>query len=72
MVNGRLLSLIQVDMVLDTFTIQTQDSIDIAREKLTWQIGDKSSPFTIDSTQVILYGEVSEDGFRLCRIKRRG
>ena len=70
--NGGLLSLIQADMVLDTFTIQTQDSIDIAREKLAWQIGDKPSPFTINSTQVILYGEVSEDGFRLCRIKGRG
>ena len=67
--NGGLLSLIQADMILDTFTIQTQDSIDIAREKLACQIGNLPSPFTINSTQVILYGDISEDGFRLCRLK---
>ena len=59
-------------MILSTFTIHTQDSIDIALQKLSWHIGDKPSPFTINSTQVILYGEISESGFRLCRLQGKG
>jgi hypothetical protein len=59
-------------MILDKFTIQTQDSIAIAREKLTWQVEDKPSPFTINSTRVMLCGNVSDDGFRLCRLQGKG
>jgi hypothetical protein len=59
-------------MILDKFTIQTQDSVAIACDKLARQIDDKPSPFEINSNRVRLCGEVSEDIFRLYRIKGGG
>jgi hypothetical protein len=59
-------------MIIDKFTIQTPDSIALAHDKLTWHIGDKPSPFTLNSKRVILYGEIYENGFRLCRLLGRG
>jgi hypothetical protein len=59
-------------MIIDKFTIQTQDSIAIARDKLTCQIDDAPSPFEINSTRDILCGEVAENTFRLIRVKGRG
>ena len=59
-------------MIIDKFTIHTQDSIAEARDKLTYQIDDAPSPFEINSTQDILCGEVTENTFRLIRVKGRG
>ena len=59
-------------MILKKFTIQTQDSIPIARDKLTLQINDAPSPFEIGSNRDILCGEVSENTFRIIRIKGKG
>jgi hypothetical protein len=59
-------------MILKKFTIHTQDSIAEARDKLTCQIDDVPSPFEINSTRDILCGEVTENTFRLIRVKGRG
>jgi hypothetical protein len=59
-------------MIIDKFTIHTQDSIAEARDKLTYQIDDAPSPFEINSTRDILCGEVTENTFRLIRVKGRG
>lgn len=59
-------------MILKKFTINTQDSIAEARDKLTCQIDDAPSPFEINSTRDILCGEVTENTFRLIRVKGRG
>jgi hypothetical protein len=53
-------------MILDKFTIQTQDSVAIARDKLARQIYDKPSPF-----ELRIIGEVSENNFMLYRVQRR-
>jgi hypothetical protein len=59
-------------MILKKFTIQTQDSIPVAHDKLILQIDDAPSPFEINSTRDILCGEVTENTFRIIRIKGRG
>lgn len=57
-------------MILNTFTIQTQDSILIARQKLIGKIDASPKLFEYPSNQVTLCGEVSESSFKLSR--RRG
>ncbi len=59
-------------MILDKFTIQTQDSVAIARNKLIGQIHDRSSLFTSRSKPSVLCGKVSEDTFSLCRVSGSG
>jgi hypothetical protein len=54
-------------MIIDKFTIQTQDSIAIARDRLNSQIDDKPSPFKICMT-----GQVSGNTFKLYRVRGRG
>jgi hypothetical protein len=58
-----------LSMILKKFTINTQDSIAEARNKLTCQIDNAPSPFEINSTRDILCGEVTENTFRLIRVK---
>lgn len=53
-------------MIIDKFTIQTPDSIAIARDKLTRQIDDKPSPFKFCMT-----GQVSGNTFKLYRVGGR-
>jgi hypothetical protein len=53
-------------MIIDKFTIQTQDSIAIARDKLTLQIHDNHSLL-----EIRLVGKVSENNFRLYRVRER-
>jgi hypothetical protein len=59
-------------MILDKFTIQTQDSVDVARNKLIGQIHDRSSLFTSRSKPSVLCGEVYEDTFSLCHVSGSG
>lgn len=59
-------------MILKKFTIHTQDSIAIARDKLTCQIDAAPSPFEINSIRDIFCGEVTENTFRIIRVKGRG
>jgi Mn2+/Fe2+ NRAMP family transporter len=59
-------------MIIDKFTIQTQDSIAIARNKLISQIHDRSSLFRLRGSPSVLCGEVSEDTFSLCCVYGSG
>jgi hypothetical protein len=59
-------------MILDKFTIQTPDSIDIARDKLTRQVEAMPLLFRIRSDRVRLCGGVSSDNFSLCRVDGSG
>jgi hypothetical protein len=59
-------------MILDKFTIQTQDSVDVAHNKLVGQIHDRSSLSRLRSKPSVLCGEVSSDTFSLCRIGGNG
>jgi Mn2+/Fe2+ NRAMP family transporter len=59
-------------MILDKFTIQTPDSIDIARDKLTRQVEAMPLLFRIRSDRVRLCGGVSSDNFSLCRVYGSG
>ena len=53
-------------MVIDKFTIQTQDSIAITRDKLTRKIDNRYSLF-----EMHMHGEVSKNAFRLYRVAKR-
>jgi hypothetical protein len=59
-------------MILDKFTIQTQDSVVTARNKLIGQIHDRSSLFGLRSKPSVLCGEVYEDTFSLCHVRNVG
>jgi hypothetical protein len=59
-------------MILDKFTIQTQDSVAIARDKLARQIEATPSPLDLRSNRVRFCGAVSEDTFMLYRIDGGG
>jgi Mn2+/Fe2+ NRAMP family transporter len=59
-------------MILDKFTIQTQDSIAIACDKLTQQVEAMPLLFRIRSNRVRLCGGVSSDNFSLCRVDGSG
>jgi hypothetical protein len=54
-------------MIIDKFTIQTQDSIAIARDKVTRQIDNNPPLF-----KMYITGQVSENNFNLCRISSGG
>jgi hypothetical protein len=59
-------------MILDKFTIQTTDSIAIARDKLTRQVEAMPLLLRIRSHRVRLCGGVSSDNFSLCRVDGSG
>ncbi len=59
-------------MILDKFTIQTPDSIAIARDKLARQVEAMPVLFRIRSNRVRLCGGVSSDNFSLCRVDGSG
>jgi hypothetical protein len=59
-------------MILDKFTIQTPDSIDIARDKLARQVEAMPLLFRVRSNRVRLCGGVSSDNFSLCRVDGSG
>jgi hypothetical protein len=54
-------------MIIDKFTIQTPDSIDIARDKVTRQIDNNPPLF-----KTYITGQVSGNTFNLCRISSGG
>ena len=62
-------------MILYKFTIQTQDSANITRNKLALQVKDMHSMFQMRHSilsQAGLCGEVAEDSFEICRVTGRG